>query len=279
MTADAIVLDAIGAADGLETYFHAIERMPGHSQLGPFHYHPIRFLSLLATPFRHHLLLAFDAFILGKLQGTCPDVGILFCGPTFRRFRICLRTHLNSLATVLARLRAQSASDHEPSLALNRHCDICEFKQLCRAKAVEADNLTLLKGMPPKEVTHQNSRGIFSIKQLSYTFRLRRPSRRQKQQFRHNFALQALALRENKIHVLGEPILTLPRTQVYFDIEGLPDRGVYYLVGVLIVTEQSHQYHCLWSDDENNQVSIFTEFVTLLVSFLIGVCSTMATMR
>ena len=191
-------------------------------------------------------------------------MSLLFCGPTFRQFRICLRTHLNSLATVLARLRAQSASDHEPSLALNRHSDICEFKQLCRAKAVEADNLTLLKGMPPKEVTHQNSRGIFSIKQLSYTFRLRRPSRRQKQQFRHNFALQALALRENKIHVLGEPILTLPRTQVYFDIEGLPDRGVYYLVGVLIVTEQSHQYHCLWSDDENNQVSIFTEFVTLL---------------
>jgi hypothetical protein len=43
VTADAIILDAVGAADGLETHFHAIERMPGDSQLGPFHYRPIRF--------------------------------------------------------------------------------------------------------------------------------------------------------------------------------------------------------------------------------------------
>ena len=32
------------------------------------------------------------------------------------------------------------ASVKEPPLALNPHCDLCEFKQLCRAKAEEADN-------------------------------------------------------------------------------------------------------------------------------------------
>jgi predicted RecB family nuclease len=79
---------------------------------------------------------------------------------------------------------------------LNRHCDICEFKQFCRAKAAEEDNLTLLRGMTSKQMAHHNSKGIFSVKQLSYTFRLRRPAKRQKQQFHHDFALQALALRE-----------------------------------------------------------------------------------
>lgn len=264
VTADAIILDAVGATDGLETHFHAIERMPGDSQLGPFHYRPIRFCRSLQPRSAVHLLLAFDAFILGRLQGVCPDVGILFCGPTFRRVRVFLRTHLDSLTTVLARLRAQSASDHEPPLLLNRHCDICEFNQLCRVKAVDADNLTLLKGMTPKEVAHQNSKGIFSVKQLSYTFRPRRPSRRQKQQFHRNLALQALALREKKVHVLGDPILTLPRTQVYLDIEGLPDRGIYYLIGVLIVTSQSQHYYCFWSDAESDQVTIFTQFAALL---------------
>ena len=141
--------DAVGATDGLETHFHAIERMPGDLQLGPFHYRPIRFCRSLQPRSAVHLLLAFDAFILGRLQGVCPDVGILFCGPTFRRIRVFLRTHLDSLTTILARLRAQSASDHEPPLLLNRHCDICEFNQLCRVKAVDADNLTLLKGMTP----------------------------------------------------------------------------------------------------------------------------------
>ena len=77
MTADAVILDALGAADGLETHFHAIERTPGHSQLGPFHYRPIRFSRYSQPRSTIHLLLAFDAFILGQLQGVCPDVGII----------------------------------------------------------------------------------------------------------------------------------------------------------------------------------------------------------
>jgi hypothetical protein len=141
---------------------------------------------------------------------------------------------------------------------------MCEFKQLCRAKAVEADNLTLLKGMTLKEIERHNSKGIFSVKQLSYTFRPRRPAKRQKQQFHHNFALQALALREHKVHVHGDPILALPPTQVYLDIEGLPDRGFYYLIGVLVVTGQSQQYHCFWADDESSQVTIFAQLAALL---------------
>jgi DNA-directed RNA polymerase subunit RPC12/RpoP len=172
--------------------------------------------------------------------------------------------HLDSLVAALKYLRIQSASEQEPPLVLNRHCDICEFKQLCRAKAVEADNLTLLSGMTSKEMAHHNSKGIFSVKQLSYTFRSRRPAKRQKQQFHHNFALQALALREKKVHVLGDPILTLPRTQVYLDIEGLPDRRTYYLIGVLIVTGQSQQYHHFWADNESGQIKIFAQLAALL---------------
>ena len=153
---------------------------------------------------------------------------------------------------------------HEPPLVLNRHCDVCEFKQLCRAKAVEEDNLTLLRGMTLKEMVGHNSKGIFSVKQLAYTFRSRRPAKRQKQQFHHNFALQALALREKKVHVHGDPMLSLPRTQVYLDIEGLPDRGTYYLIGALVVTEESEQYYCFWADDERGQVQIFAQLSALL---------------
>jgi len=263
-TGDAIILDAVGVAEGLEANFHALQRTPSESHLGLYHYQPIRFCRQQQPSSAVHLLLAFDAFVLGHLQGVCPDVGILFCGPTFRRIRVRLRTHLDSLATFLTRLRAQIASEHEPPLVLNRHCDICEFKQLCGAKAAEEDNLTLLRGMTSKQMAHHNSKGIFSVRQLSYTFRLRRPAKRQKQQFHHDFALQALALREKKVHVLGDPTLTLPRTQVYLDIEGLPDRGTYYLIGVLFVTGQSQQYHYFWADDESGQVTIFVQLATLL---------------
>ena len=97
VTGDAIILDAVGAANGLQTHFHALQRMPGASHLGPYHYRPIRFCRHLQPNSAVRLLLAFDAFILGYLQGVCPNDGILICGPAFKRTRIRLRTYLKSL--------------------------------------------------------------------------------------------------------------------------------------------------------------------------------------
>jgi predicted RecB family nuclease len=265
-TGHAVILDAVGGAEGLETHFHGLQRVLGDSRLGPHHYQPIRVYRPLQPSSAVRLLLAFDALVLGYLQGLSPEDGVLICGPTFRRIRVHLRTYLESLATVLTRLRLQVASVNEPPLALNRHCGSCEFKQLCQAKAEEAGNLTLLRGMTSKEMTRHNSKGIFTVKQLSYTFRSRRPAKRQTQQFPHSFALQALALRENKVHVHGDPTLTLSPTQVYLDIEGLPDRGFYYLIGALVVTGQSQEYHCFWANDENDQAAIFARLAELLTA-------------
>jgi predicted RecB family nuclease len=212
------------------------------------------------------LLLAFDALVLGRLQGLPPDDGVLICGPSFKRIRLRLQTYRESLTSVLTRLRRQIASDNEPLLTLNRHCDLCEFKQSCRVKAVAADNLTLLKGMTSKEMARHNSKGIFTVNQLSYTFRARRPAKRQRQRFPHSYPLQALAMRENKVHVHGEPSLTLPPTQVYLDIEGLPDRRFNYLIGALVVTGQSEECHSFWADHESQQVTIFVQLAELLTT-------------
>src|SRR5437868_2992248 len=45
---------------------------------------------------------------------------------------------------------------------------------------------------------------------------------------------QALAIRERKIHIVGSPELKLQGTPVYLDVEGLPDRDFYYLIGLRI---------------------------------------------
>jgi len=156
-TGHSIILDAVGGAEGLETHFHGLQRVPGNSRLGAYYYQPIRVYRHLQPSSAVHLLLAFDALVLGHLQGLSPEDGILICGPMFKRIRVHLRADLESLTTVLTRLRLQIASVNEPPLALNRHCDLCEFKQLCRAKAEEADNLTLLRGMTSTEMTRHNS--------------------------------------------------------------------------------------------------------------------------
>src|SRR5208337_1194439 len=89
------------------------------------------------------------------------------------------------------------AGQSPADLVLNRHCQECQFRARCRSKAHEIDDLSLLSGMTEKERSRHRSKGIFTVTQLSYTFRPRRTPKRVKAQSKpHNFALQALAIRE-----------------------------------------------------------------------------------
>ena len=67
--------------------------------------------------------------------------------------------------------------------------------------------------------------GIFTVTQLSCTFRpRRRPKWQRDKREKYHHALKALAIREQKIHIVGSPELKLAGTPVYLDVEGLPDR-------------------------------------------------------
>ena len=84
--------------------------------------------------------------------------------------------------------------------------------------------------MTEKERRKQHDKGIFTVTQLSYTFRPRRRSA--PEVMKHQHALQALAIRKKQIHILGTPALSAAGTPVYFDVEGDPDRDFYYLIGL-----------------------------------------------
>jgi predicted RecB family nuclease len=88
-----------------------------------------------------------------------------------------------------------------PELVLNRHCPECEFQTRCRQNVVDKDDLSLLVGMTEKERKEFNSKGIFTVTQLSFTFRPRRRPRGLKdKRERHHYALKALAIREKKLY-------------------------------------------------------------------------------
>ena len=79
------------------------------------------------------------------------------------------------------------------------------------------------------EKYHQ--KGIFRVTQLSDVFspnRRRRKSRKSASRF--NIELQALALRTRKIYVHELPSIPQHHTELFLDIEGVPDCAMSYLV-------------------------------------------------
>jgi hypothetical protein len=77
-------------------------------------------------------------------------------------------------------------------------------------------------------------------------------------------ALQALAIREKKIHVYGTPELARKAVQVFFDAEGNEDSSFVYLLGVVIVEGDSQKTHSFWADSPAEEVRVFDAFLDLL---------------
>ena len=56
-------------------------------------------------------------------------------------------------------------------------------------------------------------------------------------QSRTTLLCRRYAIRENTIYIHGNPQVPDSRSQVYLDIEGLPESDFYYLVGAFVVSD------------------------------------------
>ena len=80
----------------------------------------------------------------------------------------------------------------------------------------------------------------------------------------HYFALQARAIRENTVFIHGTPRFPESETEVYLDIEGLPDNESYYLIGALVVSKEKEVFYSFWADHNSEEPDIFSQFVEVV---------------
>ena len=256
------LLDATLEDDLVCLPFDGLKKVDGPSKLGDFHYVPMIFHEGRNVMTEQKLLLEVYGLILSRLQGRSPAYGIAWHGEDCMATRVRLFPESKKAQQLLGSLTEMACSDAEPRMFLNDHCQICEFRQRCHTQAVKEDNLSLLRGMGAKAIARQNQKGIFTVTQLSYTFRTRRQRKRVKQPATpHHFALQALALRDKKVFVHGTPTLPCKMARVYFDLEGDPESKSYYLIGLVAVVNGVETQQSYWANGEADQVSIFRSFL------------------
>jgi predicted RecB family nuclease len=255
------ILDGTLEDDALALHFDGLKRTEGESRLGGFHYLPVLFHEGRQINKGQKLLLEVYGLVLSGLQGRVPAYGVIWHGPECKATRVKLNPYHRQAEQVLRGLK-DMATPAAPRLLLNEHCQVCEFRLRCREQAVKEDNITLLRGMGEKEVNRYARKGISTVTQLSCTFRLRKRGKRVKTQQRpHYFALQALAVRDKKIYVLGTPKLPDSPVRMYLDCEGNPERGFVYLIGLTIVGGGEDRHYSFWADSEADEASIFKQFL------------------
>ena len=80
-------------------------------------------------------------------------------------------------------------------------------------------------------------------------------------------ALQALAIREKKVHVYGTPDLPRKPVQLFFDAEGVEGASFVYLLGVLVAEGDAQTMHSFWADGPDEEVQVFDSFLDLLARY------------
>lgn len=145
------------------------------------------------------------------------------------------------------------------------HCSICEVNEICKDRLIKEDSLKLLGRISDKIVSKYNTKGIFTIHQLSYTFKPRRKKRKTDTKGRYLLELKALSLKEKKTHVLNRRTLPITKNEIYIDFEGNLNHEV-YLIGVVLKKHEENSKYIFWSDYAN-QSKIFTDLFDLLFDF------------
>jgi predicted RecB family nuclease len=165
-----------------------------------------------------------------------------------------------------AKIQMESITHDCSDFCLSKQCKVCEYSSYCFDKAIQSDHLSLLSKIVSKKVEYYEKKGIFTLTQLSYLYRPRRKKKAQEKAV-HNIELQALAIRTNKIHIKHPPSINRTDIELFIDIEGLPNSDFYYLIGIVVKSNNSLEYVHFWANNKSEEVKMWHDFLVFIESY------------
>jgi len=211
------------------------------------------------------LLLAFDAFATSTIVSPSELSARIIYGDCFKIAKIAISKYFKQITNFINEIQSTSHDISNHQIQLTGKCDECGYYVHCYSIAKEKDLLCLLPSMKPKEQLKENKKGIFTVTQLSYTFRPRRNRQHiNSRPPKYYHSLKALAIRENKIYVAEKPSVNTIINPVFLDVEGIQDENFYYLIGLWFNEDGQYRKTSFWANNISEESSIWNNFVNLI---------------
>ncbi|WP_394794440.1 IS66 family transposase [Armatimonas sp.] len=262
-----VFVNPILKSGDLEASCDLLTRVPDTSHTDRFVYEPTLIGGTYHVTTDQKLELAFVGYVLGQLQHKVSATGIVVSA-NGQAHRVRLGDLYGKVETILNALRESVLVLQPPPAFLIDHCTCCPFRTSCLESAQKEDSLSLLSRMTPKIARAYQKKGIFTVNQLSYTFRPRRSRKPRPNAAVHfKFELQALALRTAQIYVQRLPELPKRSVELFLDIEGIPDQGFDYLVGILVIEDDKSSYHYFWAQSREDELAMWQQALALMSGY------------
>lgn len=249
---------------------HLLIKQSGKSQFGEWQYFPISIQLGRRPKPEYKLLAAFYAYLLTSVQLTPSSIATII----LRRqnsYHIDLHFWTQKLQQTLAQMVTSINHANAPEIFISRQrCHLCQWYSHCYSIAQTEKHLSLVPGVTPSRYKKLQKLEIQTIKKLAHT---------SPQQLRQQLSLdvanqlqqQALAILENRPLVKQNSIasvtnLTAAPIELYFDIEAEPERGLDYLLGVLLVDRinNTETFYPFLAETPEAEALVWQEFLTLV---------------
>ncbi|MCP4272498.1 MAG: IS66 family transposase [Gammaproteobacteria bacterium] len=256
------IINASFYADNYFVNSSNLKKQQSDSKLNNRHhdYEPLIVSDLNNISCEDKIRASYIGYVLGFIQDRKPTTArIILADGRYKSIKL----KDDSLVPILKKLNDWlKLKPKIPPINFSKHCGICQFEQHCLKFAEADDSIALLGNMPASVRKRFESKGVFTIKQLSYVYKPRRRSKcRGDRKPVHQYELQALAIRTKYIYTSELLELYKSDVEIYVDIESIPDKQFHYLIGVLVTSSGRQLFHSFWADDVSEQQSIWSYFL------------------
>ena len=256
-----------------------LERVERPTALGDWGYEPVDAKLARSEKPTYVLQLCFYSEGIAAIQGQAPERMHVLLGPGER---VSLR-HADFVA-YYRRLRRGFETAIGRAMATEplpvKHCDLCEFREVCTQRWEQEDHLVLVAGMRRDQVAKLRGAGVPTLTRLAETPReaaVERLAAHTLDTLRDQAGLQLIRRRTGRLewHSLdaepGRGFDALPRPSpgdLIFDIEGdpfwEPARGLHFLLGLLAPEGEEWLYQEIWSHERTGEQRAFEMLIDLI---------------
>ena len=256
------ILDSNFIAGNVSVSNVHLEKKESSSKLGDYSYEPLIFSDSIRVSAADRLKASYIGYVLNKIQDKKPEhAGVILTDGRRKNIKLNKGDHLPILSKLNEWMKCDPVA---PSISFTKHCSVCQFESQCLAAAEIDDSISLLSNMPATIRKKYESKGIFTIKQLSYLYKPRRRSKKWGERKPiHQYELQALALRTNNIYTSELLKVETEDVEIYVDIESVPDQQFHYLIGVLVSFPRDQKFFSFWANNAKEQKDIWESFLNI----------------
>ena len=252
----------------LATVFQAVEwvdeKRDGKAVPAPM---PVRFVANNKLTRSDRLLMAFDAYVLGKLVNSSVTFARVVHGDRKATHKIKTSELEGDVRKIISKITNTISAAEPPKLVLNRHCTECIFQERCRSQAVERDDLVCSRRCRTRSERSSITRAFSRLRSFPTYFApgaaTQTPSRATREV---SSRPQGASHPRKKVHVVDVSPFSITGTPVFIDVESLPDRDFYYLIGLRWPSENGILQRSLRADECGDEVKLWADLLDILSS-------------